>query len=185
MPAVISVHGAVGDARKGSNRVLRTQIEFFRPVSPDVIDLDIAQAEKGDIEARPHVLADDVTYLAGVLPSCGETVPDAIGVAGLESQVGGECIGVRQHELLVPEVRFQIASRRCAEEPDVQTPPTPVYLLDRPILKNSELVREQTTAVLRPFEVAADPVKPPGAPRQHIVTRTTPRDLFRRHPDLN
>ena len=101
MPAVVAIHGALGDAREGADGVFGAEIERVRPVVPDGLHLDVAHPEVGEVEAGPHLVADGVTHLPGILARGGDAVADRVGVGGLEGQVVGQGVGVGQHEVFV------------------------------------------------------------------------------------
>ena len=98
MPAVVAVHIALGDTEKGAHRILGAAVEIARPVPPDIRNAEVAQVEKGEVQAGPQILVDHIAHLAGVFARVGEAAADRIGIAGIEGQVVGQGEGVDQHE---------------------------------------------------------------------------------------
>ena len=185
VPSVVAVHAADGDAGEGTDGVLGTEVEGVRLVVPDGLDADVADVQVREVETVPHPDAEDVADLPGILARRREAVADRIWVARLEGQVVGHRVGIGQHEVLVLLAGCQEAAEGRPVHGPVEAPPALVDLLDRPVLHGRELVREETAAVPRPLQVAADPVEALGVARQHAVRRTGPRGPCRRHPGSN
>ena len=89
-------------------------------------------AEVARVQRRPHLGADQLTHLAGVLAAEREAAAQRIRIRGLEREVVGESVGVGEDVVVALEYD-EIARRRAASDRRVDASPSDVDLRERPV----------------------------------------------------
>ena len=178
VPALVPVHRTVRNSPEGPHGVFGGANKVAGPVHPDVLDPDIPDPEKRKVETPPQLPVEGVAHLPGILACAREAVSDCIGVVRLENQVADERVRVSQHEGVVVQAEREIPAERIPAQRGVHAPPVQLDLGDRPILEGVQLLGEESAAMLRPLQIAADPVETACTPGKHLFTREGSRGPF-------